>query len=71
MTYPEGGTVTYTFLYVPGLNFTLRVGYETVNEFDITIYPSLPIEGDDDGEIVPDFSESNSITIKVGNPVTD
>lgn len=71
LTYPESGTVTYTFLYVPGLNFTLRVGYETVNEFDITIYPSLPIEGDDDGEIVPDFSESNSITIKVGNPVTD
>lgn len=71
LTYPESGTVTYTFLYVSGLNFTLRVGYETVNEYDITYYHSLSIEGNDDGEIVPDFSDGNQITVRVGDPIAE
>ena len=71
LTYPESGTVTYTFLYVPGLTFTLRVGYERINEYDVTYYHSLSIEGDDDGEIVPDFSDGNHITIRLGDPVAE
>mgnify|MGYP005795040655 CR=1 FL=1 len=69
-TYPDSGDeVTYQVQFVKGQAFTVWVGYETINDYGVTVYMPFAIESGVGADDSIDFSEDGGkITLVLGAP---